>query len=103
MAEAPRFVGSRGKPSPSILVTNDDGVTSPGLHALMAAMRELGAVSMVAPETEHSAIGHAITTATPLRVNEFSLGGKTNGLSANATPSDCAKIALVTHLEQLPD
>jgi len=85
------------------LVTNDDGVTSPGLHALMAAMRELGAVSMVAPETEHSAIGHAITTATPLRVNEFALDGKAVGLSVNGTPADCVKLAVGTLLEQRPD
>jgi len=85
------------------LVTNDDGVTSPGLHALMAAMRELGAGSMVAPETEQSAIGHAITTVTPLRVNEFALDGKPVGLSVNGTPADCVKLAVGTLLEQPPD
>ena len=85
------------------MVTNDDGVTSPGLHALVAAMRELGAVSMVAPETEHSAIGHAITTATPLRVNEFALNGKAVGLSVNGTPADCVKLAVGTLLGQRPD
>ena len=103
MAEAPRFVGSRGKPSPSILVTNDDGVASPGLHALMAAMRDLGMVSMVAPETEHSAIGHAITTSTPLRVSEFALDGKAVGLTVSGTPADCVKLAVGTLLEQRPD
>ncbi len=103
MAEAPRFVGSRGKPSPSILVTNDDGVASPGLHALMAAMRDLGMVSMVAPETEHSAIGHAITTSTPLRVSEFALDGKAVGLMVSGTPADCVKLAVGTLLEQRPD
>ncbi len=69
----------------------------------MAAMRELGGVSMVAPETEHSAIGHAITTATPLRVNEFALDGKAVGLSVNGTPADCVKLAVGTLLEQRPD
>lgn len=49
-----------GEGSPRILVTNDDGVASPGLHALMGAMGELGEVSMVAPEVERSAVGHAI-------------------------------------------
>src|SRR5258708_21449616 len=69
----------------------------------MAAMRELGAVSMVAPETEHRAIGHAITTATPLGVNELALAGKAFGLSVNGTPADCVKLAVGTLLEQRPD
>src|SRR5260370_35186009 len=102
MAEAPRFVGSRGKPSPSILVTNDDGAASPGLHALMAAMRDLGMVSMVAPETEHSAIGHAITTSGPLRVSEFALDGKAFGLTVSGAPAECGKRAAATLPDQRP-
>jgi 5'-nucleotidase len=91
------------KPSPCILVTNDDGVTSPGLHALLAAMRELGATSLVAPDAERSAVGHAITTVTPLRVKEFALDGKPVGLSVNGTPADCVKLAVGTLLKQRPD
>jgi len=88
---------------PSILVTNDDGVTSPGLHALLAAMREIGDVSMVAPEVERSAVGHAITRDVPLRVNEFALNGKLIGHSVNGTPADCVKLAVSTLLQQRPD
>lgn len=91
------------KPSPRILVTNDDGVASPGLHALLAAMRELGVTSVVAPDAERSAVGHAITTGTPLRVKEFALDGKAVGLSVNGTPADCVKLAVGTLLEQRPD
>ncbi len=69
----------------------------------MAAMRELGAVSMVAPETERSAVGHAITTDTPLRVKDFALEGKSVGYSVNGTPADCVKLAVGTLLEQRPD
>ena len=45
-----------------ILITNDDGITSPGLHALYLALGELGEVTIVAPDAEQSAVGHAITT-----------------------------------------
>jgi 5'/3'-nucleotidase len=90
-------------PAPFILVTNDDGVTSPGLHALLEAMRELGRVSMVAPEVERSAVGHAITRHSPLRVKEFALNGKMAGYAVNGTPADCVKLAVSTLLEQRPD
>lgn len=91
------------RPSPSILVTNDDGITSPGLHALLEAMGELGQVSMVAPEVERSAVGHAITRHSPLRVKEFLLNGKMVGYAVNGTPADCVKLAVNTLLEQRPD
>ena len=91
------------KPSPRILVTNDDGVTSPGLHALLAAMLELGEASVVAPDVERSAVGHAITTGTPLQVKEFTLDGKLAGHSVNGTPADCVKLAVGTLLKQRPD
>lgn len=91
------------RPSPFILVTNDDGVGSPGLHALLEAMRELGEVSMVAPEIERSAVGHAITRDAPLRVEEFALNGQTVGYAVNGTPADCVKLAVSTLLERRPD
>ena len=53
---------------PVILVTNDDGVTSPGLHALADALKPLGDVTVVAPTQEASAIGHALTLRRPLRI-----------------------------------
>jgi 5'-nucleotidase len=90
-------------PAPVILVTNDDGVASPGLHALFEAMRELGKVSMVAPEVERSAVGHAITRHSPLQVKEFALNGKRAGYAVNGTPADCVKLAVSTLLEQRPD
>jgi 5'-nucleotidase len=90
------------KPGPRILVTNDDGVTSPGLHALLAAMRELGEASVVAPDAERSAVGHAITTGTPLQVKEFALDGKSVGYSVNGTPADCVKLAVGSLLKQRP-
>jgi len=90
-------------PSLSILVTNDDGVSSPGLHALLMAMRELGQVSVVAPDAERSAVGHAITRNTPLRVTEFAIDGRPVGHAVNGTPADCVQLAVGTLLDRRPD
>ncbi len=77
-----------------ILVTNDDGITSPGLHALYHSLSQLGETVAVAPDAERSSVGHAITTLLPLRVKEFSLGGRKIGYATNGTPADCVKLAL---------
>jgi len=73
-----------------ILVTNDDGVTAPGIRALAQAMKELGDVAVVAPDTEQSAMGHALTLKQPLRVQE--LGAGVFGVSG--TPTDCVLLAV---------
>jgi 5'-nucleotidase len=84
---------------PSILVTNDDGVQSPGIHALAAALRPLGDVTIVAPVSESSAIGHALTLARPLRLEH--LGDEI--YSVDGTPTDCINIALTMVLGSKPD
>ena len=76
-----------------ILVTNDDGVRSEGLHALADALRSLGDVTVVAPHIEASAIGHALTLRRPLRVQE--VGDKV--YEVDGTPTDCVNIG-VTHI-----
>jgi 5'-nucleotidase len=73
-----------------ILVTNDDGVRSAGLHALADALRPLGDVIVVAPQTEASAIGHALTLRRPLRMEELSTGV----YDVDGTPTDCVNIAI---------
>jgi 5'-nucleotidase len=73
-----------------ILVTNDDGVRSEGLHALAHALSHLGEVTVVAPQTEASAIGHALTLRRPLRME---LVGK-GVYEVDGTPTDCVNIAL---------
>ena len=55
----------------TILVTNDDGVSSPGIHALADALAALGTVTIVAPQAEASAIGHALTIRRPLRLERL--------------------------------
>jgi 5'-nucleotidase len=77
---------------PSILVTNDDGVHSDGIHALAAALRRLGDVLVVAPHVEASAIGHALTLRRPLRMEQLRDGV----YEVDGTPTDCVNIALTT-------
>ncbi|MGA1843423.1 MAG: 5'/3'-nucleotidase SurE [bacterium] len=86
-----------------ILVTNDDGIHSPGLVALVAALRNLGEVTVVAPETERSAAGHSITINHPLRIHEVIKGDEAFGYAVNGTPADCVKIALGTIMKERAD
>jgi len=75
---------------PRILVTNDDGVRSDGIHALAEAVRRLGEVIVVAPNVEASAIGHALTLRRPLRMEQIGEGI----YEVDGTPTDCVNIAL---------
>lgn len=85
---------------PLILVTNDDGVTSEGIHALAGALRPLGEVLVVAPLQEASAIGHALTLRRPLRIETIEPG--VHGV--DGTPTDCVNIACAILLKgRLPD
>lgn len=82
-----------------ILVTNDDGVRSDGIHALAAALQPLGEVMIVAPHIEASAIGHALTLRRPLRLEEVGAGV----FEVDGTPTDCVNIAVVKLYKTLPD
>jgi 5'-nucleotidase len=84
---------------PRILVTNDDGVHSDGIHALAAALAALGDVLVVAPHVEASAIGHALTLRRPLRVEEIRPGV----YEVDGTPTDCVNIALTKIYATAPD
>ncbi|WP_462325502.1 5'/3'-nucleotidase SurE [Desulfoplanes sp.] len=86
-----------------ILLTNDDGIRAIGLRALYAEMVRAGhRVSVVAPMTEQSAVGHSVTFFSPLRVKEVVEPGFT-GLGVFGTPVDCVKLALTTLLDPSPD
>lgn len=82
-----------------ILITNDDGVRSEGIHALAAALRPLGDVIVVAPHLEASAIGHALTLRRPLRMEEVGAGV----FEVDGTPTDCVNIAISKLFTSLPD
>ncbi|MDP6727060.1 MAG: 5'/3'-nucleotidase SurE [Candidatus Marinimicrobia bacterium] len=86
-----------------ILVTNDDGIYAPGIKALWEAMSELGHVTVVAPNREQSAVGHAITLSDPLRVDKVNRSNGFKGFSVDGTPSDCVKIATQALLEVEPN
>jgi len=82
-----------------ILVTNDDGVRSGGIHALARALARLGDVFVVAPHLEASAIGHALTLRRPLRVEQLDA----RVYEVDGTPTDCVNIAIAKILDGRPD
>lgn len=91
-----------------VLITNDDGILAPGLHALAAELSRIASVTVVAPERERSATGHAITVHKPLRVNDVTLPlpevtGHIAAYAVNGTPSDCVKIGVEAILAERPD
>lgn len=87
-----------------ILVSNDDGILAPGIQALALALATEHEVTVVAPDRERSATGHALTLHKPLRVDKVSLGGEIQAAYAvNGTPSDCVKLATATLLKEPPD
>ena len=86
-----------------ILLTNDDGIHAVGIRDFYAALVAAGhEVLVVAPVSEQSAVGHAITIALPLRVKEFRENGF-RGLGVSGTPADCVKLALTTLMPEPPD
>lgn len=85
-----------------ILISNDDGIMSPGLHALVRAVADLGQVWVVAPDREQSAVGHSITISEPIRISDFMVGGAYRSFAVNGTPADCVKLALTELLPETP-
>jgi 5'-nucleotidase len=86
-----------------ILVTNDDGVTAPGLLALAQAMRQFGKVSIVAPDHDWSGGGHVKTLNRPLRVRRVKLHDGSEALTSDGAPSDCVALALMGLLKDKVD
>src|SRR5947209_841755 len=95
----------RGKEkSVRILLTNDDGIYAPGLRALRPELRKLGDVTVVAPATEQSAVGHSVTLLTPLVVQEVLDEDRSRlGWAVEGRPADCVKLALRELLSEPPD
>lgn len=93
----------KNEKNPLILVTNDDGVTAPGIRKLIELMRQLGTVVVVAPDTGQSGQGHAITITSPLTFKEIAIEEEYEEYSCNGTPSDCVKLALHRLLPRKPD
>jgi 5'-nucleotidase len=88
---------------PLILITNDDGITSPGIKALINAVKHLGTVVVVAPDKAQSGMGHAITIGAPLRLTQVHLFEGIESWQCSGTPVDCVKLAVDKILHRKPD
>lgn len=92
------------KKKPLILITNDDGITAPGIRALIGVMKEIGDIIVVAPDKPQSATGHAITINNTLYLNEISdKDAPFKEISCSGTPVDCVKLAVTEILNRKPD
>lgn len=88
---------------PVILITNDDGIMAPGIRNLVAFMREIGDVVVVAPDKGQSGMGHAVTITHPLRLEKIDVDGDHQEYSCSGTPVDCVKLAVNKVLHRKPD
>ncbi|KIC90411.1 5'/3'-nucleotidase SurE [Flavihumibacter sp. ZG627] len=98
MAKAKRI-----KQEPIILITNDDGITAPGIINLVEAVKDLGKVVVVAPDKPQSGMGHAITIGSPLRLHAFHQFPGIEAYQCTGTPVDCVKLAVDKVLHRKPD
>lgn len=80
-----------------ILITNDDGIYSPGIASLAKVARKFGQVKLVAPDVEQSSMGHAVTHSRPLSYKKSPIEfPEVEAYRVNGTPADC--VAMGTHL-----
>jgi 5'-nucleotidase len=94
---------AKKKEQPIILITNDDGITAPGIKNLIEAAKTLGKVVVVAPDKAQSGMGHAITIGTPLRMDKVDMFGDIEAWQTSGTPVDCVKLAVDKILHRKPD
>jgi len=87
----------------NILLTNDDGIYAPGIHALYAQLKKIGKVTVVAPDSERSSVGHGITLAHPIWYKKIQTLDKLTGYGISGTPADCVKFAVSVILKRKPD
>jgi 5'-nucleotidase len=89
---------------PLILVTNDDGITAPGIRTLIAVMKTIGDVVVVAPNSPQSGMGHAITLDSTLHVENVTIeDDDQKEYSCSGTPADCVKLAVREIMKRKPD
>jgi 5'-nucleotidase len=88
---------------PVILITNDDGITAPGIMNLVEAVKDLGKIIVVAPDRPQSGMGHAITIGQPLRLHKVHAFGDIESYACTGTPVDCVKLAVDKVLHRKPD
>jgi len=88
---------------PVILITNDDGITAPGIRNLVEAVKDLGKIIVVAPDKPQSGMGHAITIGSPLRLHAVNDFANIEAYQCSGTPVDCVKLAVDKILHRKPD
>ena len=89
---------------PLILITNDDSIVAPGIRTLISAMKEIGDVVVVAPDSPQSAMGHAITINNTLHIDKVNLDPEIeHEYSCSGTPVDCVKMAVHEIIKRKPD
>lgn len=86
-----------------ILITNDDGIFSPGILALAEQLQTIAKIIVVAPSKQQSAVGHAITITKAIHKQEVQLSEDLKGIAVDGTPADCVKLAVRTILNEKPD
>lgn len=91
------------KKQPVILITNDDGITAPGIKNLVEAVKDLGKIIVVAPDKPQSGMGHAITIGYPLRLHKVHQFEGVDSWQCSGTPVDCVKLAVDKILHKKPD
>ena len=85
-------LGKLSKAELTILVTNDDGITAPGIKNLISVVRDLGKVVVVAPDSPQSGMGHAVTITQPIRLEKLDLFEGIESYQCSGTPADCVKV-----------
>lgn len=89
---------------PLILISNDDGISAPGIKALVECMTRIGRVVVVAPDSPQSGMGHAITISDPIRLDKTDFfGPEVLAFQCSGTPADCVKLAVDKVLDRKPD
>jgi len=91
------------KEKPVILITNDDGVSAPGIRNLVESVKDLGKIIVVAPDKPQSGMGHAITIGSPLRLHPVHFFDGIEAYQCTGTPVDCVKLAVDKVLHRKPD
>jgi 5'-nucleotidase len=88
---------------PLVLISNDDGIAAPGINALVQEIRKIARVTVVAPDKQQSAVGHAITMNYPLRAIPYQKNGEFFGYAVDGTPADAVKLGVRFLLKEKPD
>ena len=86
-----------------ILISNDDGINAAGIFALVQEIKTIADVTVIAPDKQQSAVGHAITMNYPLRAVPFHKNGEFFGYAVEGTPADAIKLGVRSLMKQRPD